>query len=337
MQTEHLSYASQSLPAWQRSFIRAVENASGRRRLLPLYERWRAEMAGRPEMMADMLGLIGTSLDIRGAWPAQIGTHEPLVMIANHPFGIGDGIALTVLAEAMGRPYRILVNKDFLKVPEVRDIVLPIDFDETEAAVRTNLASRAEARRLIKAGVTIIIFPAGGVATAERLYGPAEELPWKLFTARLVQQAGANVLPIYFEGQNSALFHLVSRVSLMLRLSLLVSEFRRFVGSRVRLHVGEVVRYGSLASRGDRRALTDELYARVQQLAPGNAGRPLEELKPRPAAARRRFPWEEKPLPAVKTPDGANAQDDKVPARDIAADGRRHGRTQQPGCHADEP
>lgn len=292
MKSEKLSYASETLPRWQRSFIRAVENASGRRRLLPLYERWRTEMAGRPRMMADMLALIKTELDIRGVWPQQVAANEPLILIANHPFGIGDGIALTVLAEAMGRPYRILVNKDFLKVPEVRDIVLPIDFDETEEAVRTNLETRAEARRLLKAGVTLVIFPAGGVATAERLFGTAEELPWKLFTARLVQQAKASVLPVFFEGQNSALFHAVSRVSLMLRLSLLVSEFRTFVGSRVTLHVGEIVRFSELASTGDRRALTDELYARVQKLAPVNASRELTDLMPRPAGVRVMFPWD---------------------------------------------
>jgi putative hemolysin len=242
--------------------------------------------------MAEMLALIETSLDIQGAWPPAVSAGEPLVLIANHPFGIGDGIALTVLAEALGRPYRILVNKDFLKVPEVHDIVLPVDFDETEAALRTNLAMRAEARRLLKAGTSLIIFPSGGVATAEQLFGPAEELPWKHFSARLVQQAGASVLPIYFEGQNSRLFHLASRYSLMLRLSLLVSEFRKFVGARLRLHVGDVVPFDQLESRGDRRALTDELYARVQQLAPANRGKSLAALQPRPRAARRRFPWD---------------------------------------------
>ena len=293
MQTDHLSYASESLPRWQRAFVRAMENASGRRRLLPLYDRWRAESAGTsPRMMAEMLELIGTSLDLQGAWPARIAPGEPLVIVANHPFGIGDGIALTVLAEAMGRPYRILVNRDFLKVPEVRDIVLPVDFAETEAAVATNLATRAAARRLLKEGATLIIFPAGGVATAERPFGPAEELPWKLFTARLIQQSGASVLPVYFEGQNSRVFHLASRVSLMLRLSLLVSEFRKFVGAKVRLHVGDVVRFEELEHRGDRRALTDELYARVQRLAPGNAGKPLAKLRQRPVAERMSFPWD---------------------------------------------
>ncbi len=296
MQSDHLSYASDALPLWQSRLIRAIENASGRRRLLPLYERWRSECAGRPGMMAGMLGLIGTTLDIRGAWPATVARDVPLVMIANHPFGIGDGIALTVLAESLGRPYRILVNQDFLKVPEVHDIVLPVDFAETEAALATNLATRSRARQLLKEGVTIIIFPGGGVATAERWLGLAEELPWKLFTARLIQQTGASVLPVYFEGQNSWLFQLASRYSLMLRVSLLVSEFRRFVGSPVVLHVGNAVPFGDFANRDDRRALTDELYARVQRLAPGNRNRSLGQLHPRPAIGRRRFPWDPPPV-----------------------------------------
>jgi putative hemolysin len=293
MQTEHLSYASENLPPWQRLFVRAIENASGRRRLLPLYERWRAESAGKsPRMMAEMLELIGTSLDLKGAWPVALAPGEPLVIIANHPFGIGDGIALTVLAEAIGCPYRILVNRDFLKVPEIRDIALPVDFSETEEALEVNLATRAAARRLLKEGTTLIIFPAGGVATSERPFGRAEDLPWKLFTARLVQQSRASVLPVYFEGQNSRLFHLVSRVSLLLRISLLVSEFRKFLGTSVRLHVGDVVRFEELRHRAERRALTDELYARVHQLAPGNRGKPLDALKPRPADERARFPWD---------------------------------------------
>jgi putative hemolysin len=95
------------------------------------------------------------------------------------------------------------------------------------------------------------------------------------------------VLPVYFEGQNSALFHLVSRYSLSLRLALLVSEFRYCVGASIRTHVGEVVPFAALEARADRSLLTEELYARVHRLAPGAAGRSLEELKARPAHVRR--------------------------------------------------
>ena len=306
MLSEELSYVSWRDPLWKRWTMRAIENVSGRRRLLPIYHRWRATVVGaNPRMMGTLLDMIGTRLDLHApAWPISVPPEVPLVIVANHPFGIGDGIAVLALAEQLGRPYRILINSDFMKLPEIRPYALPIDFAESRDAIETNLRSRTDARRLLKAGVTIVVFPAGGVATAEQSSGKAEELPWKAFTARLIQQAQATVLPVYFEGQNSPLFHLISRYSLMLRLSLLVSEFRNFVGATVKVHVGAPVPFTALACRADRAALTDELYALVHRLAPDAAARGPEHLKPRPAAARRRYPWDPpgRPKPATSPP-----------------------------------
>jgi putative hemolysin len=294
-----LTYASPNDPRWKRWAMRAIEDLSGRRRLLPIYHAWRTQVAGKsPRQMSELIDMIGTRLDINagdgaaGAWPVTVPDDMPLVIVANHPFGIGDGIAVLALAEQLGRPYRILANRDFLKVPEIRHCALPIDFSASREAIKTNLESRSTARRLLREGVTIVVFPAGGVATAEHPGAKAEELPWKTFTARLIQQAEAAVLPIYFEGQNSPLFHLVSRYSLTIRLALMVSELRNFVGASVKVQVGAVVPFAELACKTDRQGLTAELYARVHQLAPDARHLPLEKLRPRPPETRRRYPWD---------------------------------------------
>ena len=288
--SEELSYVDRRDPSWKRWTMRAIENLSGRRRLLPIYHRWRAAVvASNPRPMGVLLDMIGTRLDVHApAWPITVPPQVPLVIIAKHRRrhrGAGAGRAARL-------PYRILINSDFMKLPEIRPYALPIDFAASREAIATNLKSRTDARRLLRAGVTIVVFPAGGVATAEQPFGKAEELPWKAFTARLIQQAQATVLPVYFEGQNSALFHLISRYSLMLRLSLLVSEFRRCVGATIAVHVGAAVPFEALACRADRGALTDELYALVHRLAPDAAARGPQHLEPRPVAARRRYPWD---------------------------------------------
>ena len=294
-----LTYASPHDPWWKRWAMHAVEDLSGRRRLLPIYRAWRTEVAGKsPCMMNELLAMIETKLAINadnpnaGLWPVTVPREMPLVIVANHPFGIGDGIAILALAEQLGRPCRILAHSDLLKVPEIRHLALPIDFSESREAIKTNVESRNAARRLLRDGVTIVVFPAGGVATAEHPAGKAEELPWKTFTARLIQQAQAAVLPVYFEGQNSPLFHLVSRYSASIRLALMVSELRNFVGATVPVHVGAVVPFAELACKTDRQALTLELYSRVHQLAPASRHLPLDQLRPRPPHARRRFPWD---------------------------------------------
>jgi putative hemolysin len=299
MESEILTYASPHDPWWRRWAMHAIEDLSGRRRLLPIYRAWRTEVAGKnPRMMNGLLGMIGTRLEINGGnpapapWPIAVPPEMPLVIVANHPFGIGDGIAILALAEQLGRPCRILAHSDLLKVPEIRHLALPIDFSGSREAIKTNIESRNAARRLLREGVTIVVFPGGGVATADNPAGKAEELPWKTFTARLIQQAKAAVLPVYFEGQNSPLFHLVSRYSETIRLALIVSELRNFVGATVQVHVGAVVPFAELASRADRQELTAELYARVHQLAPGSRHLPLDQLRPRPPHARRRYPWD---------------------------------------------
>lgn len=305
MTSHELSYATASTPPVRRWLIRAIENLSGRRRLLKIYHRWRSASAGGQRMWSDALNMIGTRLEINAPedWQDRL-PEGPLVIIANHPFGIADGIAILAIAERIGRPYRSLLNADFMRLPEIQALGLPIDFRETKEALATNLKTRAEARRLLKDGVTLVIFPAGGVATAETPFGKAEELPWKLFTVRLIQQSGATILPVYFEGQNSGLFHLVSRYSLSLRLSLLVLEFRHYIGGTIRAAIGSPVRWSEIAASADGGSIIDELYVRVHRLAPGAENADRAVLLPRPIHQRRRYPWDPPPRQDVRGASG---------------------------------
>jgi len=291
------SFADPEYPFLKRALIRGIENLLGRRRLLPIYEVWRDQNVGfPPTMWSDLLRRIGIDLNVAATenWPKSLPS-SPLVVVANHPFGIADGVAFLALAEQLGRPYRILLNAGFMRLPEMQKFGLPIDFSESDEALATNLKTRAEARRLLKEGVAILIFPGGGVATAENPLGKAEELPWKLFAARLIQQTEAAVLPIYFEGQNSALFHFVSRYSLTLRLALLIRQFERMMASKIDVHIGAPMTPAEIAGIRSTQRLNEELYIRVQKLAPGAEKLSREAMLPRPASERRLYPWD--PVP----------------------------------------
>nr|WP_280115474.1 lysophospholipid acyltransferase family protein [Roseibium hamelinense] len=218
---------------------------------------------------SDLLSLINLNVSVSdGEWPPKNLPDGPLVMIANHPYGIGDGLAILSLAEQLGRPFRIMINNELLKVPEVRPFSLPVDFEETKEALKTNMETRREALRLLSEGVTIIVFPGGGVATAAKPFGRAEELPWKTFTAKMIRSSKATVLPLYFDGQNSWIFHLVSRFSLTLRLSLYVREFRRILGSVITARVGTPITFETLAGFKDQKEIMDFLQTKVMQMRP---------------------------------------------------------------------
>lgn len=262
-----LSYANPSDPWLKRSIIAGMERWAGRSYFVPLYRRWRDEVipSGRPVMRA-VFELCDVRLDIAGNWPPVIAVETPLVIVANHPYGILDGFAALHMAEELGRPFRVLINKDLTKVPEIRPYSLAVDFAETREAQAANLRMRNEAIALLKSGVTVVVFPAGGVATAPSAFARAVDLPWKTFTARMIQASGAQVLPVYFEGQCSPMFHVASRINLTLRLSLMIREFRQMVGGSMKAYVGEVISPHELAAKRDRLQLTQLLFERVHGL-----------------------------------------------------------------------
>lgn len=266
---KELSYANEKDPRIKRWFIRSIEGLSGRDRYARLYDIWRTDIVGKSDrVFGKMLDLIDVDLDVAGNWPPRDMSDKPLVIVANHPFGFGDGIAVLALAEQLGRPFRVLIHNDLLKIPEMAPYSLPVSFEETKEAMALNMRTRHEAVRLLKEGTTIIIFPAGGVATAKKGFGRAEDLPWKIFPAKLVQAARANVVPIFFEGQNGRLFHIASRVSMTLRLSLLIREFKRLSGSTIRARVGEIMTWDEMSAIADRKDLLAKLYEAVFSMQP---------------------------------------------------------------------
>lgn len=269
MKFKELSYANERDPKLKRWFIRSIEGLSGRDRFTRLYEIWRNDIVGKTDrVFGKMLDLINVDLRVEGTWPPENIPEGPIVIVANHPFGIGDGIAVLALAEQLGRPFRVLINNELLKVPEMAPYSLPVSFEETKEALAINMQTRHEALRLLKEGVTVVIFPAGGVATARKGFGRAEDLPWKMFPAKLIQAAKANVVPVFFEGQNGRLFHLASRISLTLRVSLLIREFRRLSGSTIRARVGVMIPWEELSTHADRKDLLARLFGAVFSMAP---------------------------------------------------------------------
>lgn len=279
MQFNDFSYANASQPPLTRWIIRAIEELSGRNRYFRLYDIWRNEIVPTHErVFGRMLELIDIQLGLAQPWPPHNLSDGPLVLVANHPFGIGDGVAVLALAETLGRPFRVLINNELLKIKEMEKYALPVSFEETKEALALNMKTRHDAVRLLKEGVTVVVFPAGGVATAPKMFGKAQDLPWKIFTAKLVQAAGASVVPIHFSGQNGRLFHVVSKFSLTLRLSLLVREFSRLRGKSIAVRIGDVLPWSQLSGLTDRKLLLDTLYEAVFALEPRRLTR-LERLR----------------------------------------------------------
>lgn len=270
-----LTYASTYDTPLARLSIRAIEILSGQLRLKRLYDLYQAEMSGQAEFWDAALRLLQLRVDYDAAKLARLPATGPLVIIANHPFGLVDGLLIGHLANRVRDDFKVLTNAR-LYPPDaaIQRYILPIDFDPSAEAKATTLKTRILARRHLSEGGCLIVFPAGGVATTPTPFArQAVDLDWKPFTARLIHATRADVVPMFFHGQNSRLFQIASHISMTARLALLLHEVANKIGSEFRISIGDVIPYGLIEPLRDPHELSRHLRQRTEWL--GNpAARP---------------------------------------------------------------
>jgi putative hemolysin len=286
------SYADPADPRLKRLFIRIVERVTGQPYLKWLYEDNRANPVPGEDFWDAAVRKLELHLkyneDALAKWPKT----GPLVVVANHPFGVLDGVLICHLVAKVRKDFRVLTNAVLLRAEEVKEFLLPVDFAETEEALQTNLKSRAAAKSHLMKGGCLVVFPAGGVSTTPSIWHKrAIDAEWKNLTARLIAQAKAPVAPVYFAGQNSRLFQLASHISSTLRLSLIFKEVHDRIGSDVQIRLGELIPYDRLAGINDRQSVMDKLKEITYSLGDGVPAKPtMRSKKPRRAPGSKVYP-----------------------------------------------
>lgn len=272
-----ISYAHGVRTPAARLFVRGMENATGRIGLIRRAEGYEAEVDAGADFWDVMARRYGLALDLPGPGLANVPALGPLLVVANHPFGILDGLVLGRILSATRGPdgFRIVAHQVFRKARALDQAILPISFDGTREAMRLNLDTRAEALRFLAQGGAVGIFPGGTVSTARAPFGPPLDPAWRTFTAKMAAKSDAAVVPVFFEGANSRAFQIASHLHATLRLALLIGEFRRRVGGPVRAVIGAPLDRAEIAARrNDARALMDWLRRETYRLS----GKPLGDL-----------------------------------------------------------
>lgn len=264
-----ISYAHSAVTKSGRAMIRIMENTTGRMRLIKRADGYESEVAAGRDFWAVMVERYGLSLDVIGGSLDNIPREGPLILIANHPYGILDGLMMGhILSETRG-DFRILAHRVFRKAEDLNRIILPISFDETKEAVKTNIETRKEALNYLGAGGAIGIFPGGTVSTAAKPFSRPMDPGWRGFTARMIGKSNATVVPLFFEGSNSRLFQLASHIHLTLRMGLLIKEFRKRVDAPVKVVIGDPIGRDQLDPLAkDSKAMMDFLRKSTYELSP---------------------------------------------------------------------
>lgn len=257
------SFANGELGPMASGFIRAMEKVTGQPKIKKLYFDYVDDERPRELFWTDALKRLNISYDARREPGAEIPKTGPVLVIANHPFGVIDGLVLCAMMSEIRQDYKIITHQVLRQAPAVMDKILPIDFAETETALATNLETRREAHKHLKNDGAVIIFPAGGISLAPNLIGPAFDSEWKTFAAKLAQTKDTTIVPFFFDGRNSVVYQAARRVSVTLGYSLMFREICKQMNRQVKVTVRTPINSKELYAFSNRNDITDFLRRRT--------------------------------------------------------------------------
>jgi putative hemolysin len=205
------------------------------------------------------------------------------VIVANHPFGIVEGLILPVLLESVRKDYRIVANSILAGIGPLRDIVVPVNPFETPGAHVENLRPLRTCIHYLSASGLLAMFPAGEVAHLDWMEHGITDRTWKTTAARLALRAGCPVIPVYFEGANSLSFQLTGTLHPHLRTMSLAREFRKLRSKTIPVRIGSAIPGHVLKALGRPERVTEYLRSRTFFLSnrPRNASPHPPEPAPR--------------------------------------------------------
>ena len=209
------------------------------RKLRDVYRRVRQSPEGF--RLETLLSEMRIELRVNIAEFARIPATGPVVVVANHPFGLIDGAILTVLLTRARQDVKVVTNFLLDDVPELQQHCIFVDPFESDRSVELNRRALRECVIWLQQGGMLAIFPAGEVS---HLHVPEAEIAdpvWNNTAVRLTRRTGASVLPVFFCGHNSVGFQLLGIFHPPLRTALLVQEFLQQEGKTIEVRLGSEI------------------------------------------------------------------------------------------------
>lgn len=249
----NLSYASTFEDPWKARMIGAIELLTGKLTILRLVRKF--ERAGAPTGQAFWRGALDT-MGIDLLTPQEqldrIPRKGPVIVVANHPHGLVDGMIFADLIGRVRPDYRILTRSLLTNIDkDAGSFMISVPFPHDPDAQRKGVEMRAAAMAHLKKGGVVALFPSGVVASSATWWGPAIEAEWNVFTAKLIRRSGATVVPMRFPGQNSRAYQIANKLSPMLRQGLLLHEVVKACNKPQAPIVGHPIPQSEIDARAD--------------------------------------------------------------------------------------
>lgn len=270
----------------------------GLKKLEQFYDRLAALPVADREYWSEILKQMDVRLHYSKTQQLNIPLTGGMVVVSNHPFGGVDGLSILAMVREVRPDVKILMTDAFGEMlPEIAPNIIGVNLSGSREARKQNLLKIAEIRQWVAEGHVIVIFPAGEISPVTKPFGELEEIQWKPTAAKIARETGASILPLYFEGQNSAVFQALSTFSrhmeenkwgkakegakkttgdkirggaravvTQLREAAIVANITNKMGKDVVLHIGDPIPHSEITKFSDDVTLTEYVQQRSHEL-----------------------------------------------------------------------
>lgn len=192
---------------------------------------------------------------------ANIPREGAFISVSNHPFGMLDGILLIMILGKVRPDAKVMANFLLQRIEPIKHFFISVDPFETANQTSRSLAGTKLTLQHLKDGHPVGIFPAGEVSSVQKRKDLLEHIPfkiqdrtWQIPVMKIIRKAQVPVLPIYFHGQNSPLFHFLGRIHPLLRTTRLINEFLNKRNKTIPIRIGSPI---SVAKQNEFEKLED--------------------------------------------------------------------------------
>ena len=260
----------------------ALERILGFRQAEEIYQDLLTKVDGRP-LPEKLLNHLEVAYRVSERDLDRIPRKGPAVVVSNHPFGLLDGAILASVLLRLRTDVKFLANRMLAAIPEIRDLLIPVDTMAAADSARVNGRRLKQAFDFLTSGGLLAVFPAGEVAHFQWKQRATADPVWKPAVTRIIAIASRrvknlSVIPAYVGGSNSLIFQALGLVHPRLRTAWLVRELLNKRQRHIELRIGQPVPVERLVAIPSDEERTGYLRWRAHLLAHRNQFKPRSGL-----------------------------------------------------------
>lgn len=254
------------LPIKPRLLASVLEKALGLDRLADIYDA-RPPNCSAYEFLGHSLNALGITIQTEHEERLlEIPKTGPVLIVANHPLGGLEGVAIAKVIAEHRPDLRVLTNQLLRRIPELSEMFIGVDVLSSNAA-SGNVGGIKQVHQHLKNDGAVLIFPAGMVSAYEHKHRRVQDRPWSRLVGQLIKRYECPCVPVYVGGRNSNYFYTAGRVHPRLRTILLPRQLANKQNYTLPLSIGRPIPATELRLLKSPKAVTEYIRVSTDALA----------------------------------------------------------------------